>query len=101
MVPHLNAAAEEYGATCLGWGGEITLAGKRIAVVHGHLTMDLKPLLEAEPDYLLSGHAHYPQDWREGKTRRINPGALYLAEEYTVALLDVVTDELRFVTIED
>lgn len=101
MVPYLQAAAEEFSSTCLGWGGEIELAGKRIAVVHGHLRMDLKPLLEAEPDYLFSGHAHYRQDWREGKTRRINPGALFRAEEFTLALLDLANDELRFLSIDD
>src|SRR5690606_830050 len=56
-VPYLKAAALEHGAVCLGWGGEVTLAGKRIAIVHGHLTFDLRPLLRAEPDYLLSGHS--------------------------------------------
>ena len=101
MVPHLKDAAAGHGATCLGWGGEMILAGKRIAVVHGHLTMDLKPLLEAEPDYLLSGQAHYPQDFRQGATRRINPGTLFRAEEFTVALLDLAQDELRFVAIAD
>ena len=41
-VPYLKAAAEDHGAVCLGWGGEITLAGRRLAVVHGHLTFDLR-----------------------------------------------------------
>src|SRR5689334_347842 len=36
-VRRLERAAEQTGAVCLGWGGEIELAGKRIGVVHGHM----------------------------------------------------------------
>lgn len=100
-VPYLTQAAAEYNATCLGWGGEITLAGKRIAVVHGHLTFDLKPLLESQPDYLFSGHSHIAGDWLQGTTRRINPGALHRADEFSVALLDLHSEELQFLTIND
>jgi putative phosphoesterase len=98
-VPYLRAAALEQGATCLGWGGEIELAGKRIAVVHGHLTFDLRPLLNAEPDYLLSGHSHIAGESIHGRTRRINPGALHRADRFSVALLDLNTDELQFLSI--
>jgi putative phosphoesterase len=98
-VPALRAAAKEYGAVCLGYGGEVTLAGKRVAVTHGHLTTDLRPLLAAEPDYLLTGHSHAMMDRRDGPTRRINPGALHRAAEFTVALLDLESDELRFLNV--
>ena len=96
VVPQLEAAAESVGATCLRWGGEFEVADKRIAVVHGHLTMDLHPLLTAQPDYLLSGHSHVTHDFRVGSTRRINPGALHRADNYSVAVLDVASDELAF-----
>ena len=101
MVPALRSAAEEYGATCLGWGGEFTVSQKRIAVVHGHLTRDLRPLLDSQPDYLLSGHSHIARDWREGPTRRINPGALFRAGEFSVVLLDVSADDVRFLSVRD
>lgn len=87
------------GAVCLGWGGEVVLAGRRVRVVHGHLHTDVRRLLATRPDYLLSGHSHIPGDRRDGPTRRINPGALDRADEYTVALLDLTTDELRFLTL--
>lgn len=99
-VPYLQSAAKDSGAICLGWGGEIKLAGKRIAIVHGHLTFDLRPLLDAEPDYLFSGHLHIAGDWMQRMTRRINPGALHRADKFTVGLLDLETDELRFLKIE-
>lgn len=101
MVPVLEQAAKDTNSCCLRWGGEITLAEKRIAVVHGHMTMDLRPLLQAQPDYLLTGHSHIARDWLEGSTRRINPGALHRTDQATVVLLDLVTDELQFISVCD
>jgi predicted phosphodiesterase len=98
-VPALLTAIAEVGGVCLEWGGEVKLAEKRIAIVHGHFHKDLRRLLAAGPDYLLSGHSHIAADSREGPTRRINPGALYRAAEFTVALLDLKTDALRFLTV--
>ena len=95
----LRSAAEQLQAVCLGWGGEVTLAGKRVAVVHGHLRSDLRPLVEAEPDYLLFGHFHMPGELQIGPTRRINPGALHRADEYTVAVLDLAVDAVEFLTV--
>lgn len=98
-IPHLRRAMAEVSGHCLEWGGEVTLADKRIAVTHGHLTREVRPLLENEPNYLLSGHSHQIHDFRAGPTRRINPGALHRAASYTVAILDLSNDELRFLTV--
>jgi predicted phosphodiesterase len=98
-VPLLKQAALESGATCLGWSGTIELAGKRIAVAHGHMTYDLCLALRDRPDYLLNGHWHIASDRREGLIRRINPGALHEADQFTVALLDLEADEVQFLTV--
>jgi putative phosphoesterase len=98
-VPALRRAIVNAGAVCLEWGGEVVLAGKRVAVVHGHMGTDVRRLFDTRPDYLLSGHSHTAADRRYGPTRRINPGALYRASEYTVALLDLETDELQFLNV--
>lgn len=34
----LRTSAARFGAICVGWGGVVELAGKRIAVAHGHLS---------------------------------------------------------------
>jgi uncharacterized protein len=99
LVPVLKEAARKTGATCLEWGGIFTIAKKRIAVVHGHLTMDLRPLLDAKPDYLFSGHSHIAGEWHDGPTRRVNPGALAEADGYSVALLNLDTDTVQFFSI--
>ena len=98
-VPYLRHAAENCGAVCLGWGAVIELSGKRIGVVHGHMRSDVQRVLADNPEYLLSGHAHYPVDRRDGPLRRINPGALHRAEKFTVALLNLETDELRVLEV--
>ena len=36
----------------------------------------------------------------DGAIRRINPGALHRADEFTVAVLDLETGELRFLRVE-
>jgi putative phosphoesterase len=94
-VPALQRAAAEFGPVCLGWGGVVELAGKRIGVAHGHMTTDVRRVLGERPDYLLSGHAHFPSDQLVGTVRRINPGGLHRADEFTVAVLDLATGELR------
>jgi uncharacterized protein len=97
--PALRQAIDEVKGVFLGWGGEVTLAGKRLAVTHGHLTREVHRLAHTQPDYLLFGHSHQPSDRREGSTRWINPGALQRARNYTVALLELETDVLKFLTV--
>lgn len=95
----LRRAAKDVKATCLEWGGGVELAGKRIAITHGHLTRDLRPLEANEPNYLFYGHSHIAADDRRDGIRRINPGALHRADRYSVAVLDLDTDRLRFLDV--
>lgn len=100
-VPALRQAAAEFGPVCLGWGGVIDLAGRRVGVTHGHMTTDVRRVLAESPDYLLSGHSHAASDCVTGMVRRINPGALHRAAEFTVALLDLATGELRVLQVTE
>lgn len=95
----IRTAISAIGGTCLEWGGEVALGGRRIAVTHGHLGKEVRRLVAAAPDFLLFGHSHVPTDDREGSTRWINPGALHRAEAWTVALLKLDTDDLEFLKI--
>jgi putative phosphoesterase len=98
-VPTLRKMMEEMGAICLSWGGVVELAGKRIGVTHGHMSTDVRRLLATQPHYLLSGHSHIASDRRDGAVRRINPGALDEADAFTVALLDLERDAVRFLPV--
>ncbi|MBL8795814.1 MAG: metallophosphoesterase family protein [Planctomycetia bacterium] len=97
--PMMRLAMKLNNGTSLEWGGEVELGGKRIAVTHGHLHKDVRRLLAAQPHYLLSGHSHIAADEMHDGVRRINPGALVRADRYTVALLDLATDDLKFLEV--
>ncbi len=88
--------------------------GVGVAVFHGHerpFTRLRRAL--AGPDeaqvraivgdarYVLYGHTHQAADERIGGLRLINPGALHRARIYSVATLDVQSDELRFWQVGD
>jgi putative phosphoesterase len=87
------------GVYYLGQGGVIELGGKRIGATHGHMRKDVNDVLAKAPDYLLTGHSHIAMDELQGTIRRINPGALYRAPRYSVAVLNLRTDELRFLAV--
>jgi uncharacterized protein len=98
-VPALKQAAIVHGATCLGWGGTVELVGRRIGLTHGHMRSDVQRTLADSPGFLFFGHSHFPSDETVGSTRRINPGALHRADEYTVALLDLDTGRLELLKL--
>ena len=96
----LEEYARTLGLDCRGAMADLQLDGKRLAVIHGDdFALRRKLLLEQKYDYLLLGHTHLRQDERSGKTRVINPGALYRAREKSVALLRTDTDMLRFFVV--
>ena len=95
----LRLAIEATGGQNLERGGILSLGSKRIVVTHGHLNGEFRRLLGESPDYLLFGHTHIPYDVREGSVRRINPGALHRAPEYTVAILDLERDVVEFLPV--
>jgi putative phosphoesterase len=77
---------------------ELTLAGKRIALLHGHRFAALEQAIASGAyDYVCTGHTHQARDERIGRTRVINPGAVYRATPPTVALLDLANDRLEFI----
>jgi len=78
----------------------LTLAGKYVAVYHGHEWRFAGATEDAALDYLFYGHTHQFADRRENGCHLINPGALYRARIHTVALLDIKTDALHFLELE-
>jgi predicted phosphodiesterase len=61
---------------------------------------EFRRIAEQRPDYLLFGHSHRTTDQRVGPTRMINPGALHRARTWTVALLDLESDVVKFLQID-
>lgn len=73
---------------------------KKFYVYHGTKKEKLGAAIKSNKyDYVLTGHTHIKRDERIGKTRVINPGALFRIYPYTIALLDADKDKIEFVKI--
>jgi hypothetical protein len=95
----LARAMTSSGGVCLGHGALVELGGCKIAVTHGDEPRRIRRLLAEDPDFLFFGHSHHPSDFQRGSTRWINPGALHRAAEWTVAVLDLDTGKLNWITV--
>jgi putative phosphoesterase len=96
----LRSKAAALNLECHGEFADLRLGGKRVGLLHGHDSRLFSRLAAGgEYDYLIHGHTHVREDTRAGKTRVINPGALHRARVKSVALLDLVKDELRFLEL--
>lgn len=79
--------------------GILAVDGRRIAFTHGHIAVLMEYALTEGVEYLLHGHTHEIRDERRGRTRIINPGALFRADRYTAAVLETATDDLTIIEI--
>jgi len=96
----LEQFAKNVDVVCGGKTAKLSFGGKRIIVTHGDDNRLMQQIVKDQMvDFLFVGHTHVPADHTVGKVRIINPGALYRAATKTVALLDLETDVLRFLTV--
>jgi uncharacterized protein len=65
------------------------------------MTIDVRRVLAAHPDYFLSGHSHFPSEQLVGSVRRIDPGALHRANEFTVAMLELGSGDLKVLHVTE
>ena len=79
--------------------GRIAAGPRTIAFTDGHLPGLMQEALDEGVSYLLHGHTHVVRDDRIGGTRVINPGALFRAARYTVAILDPEADRLEIIEV--
>ena len=79
--------------------GCLEITGKSIAYTHGHRGDLVQQAIAQGVDYLLHGHTHEIRNERFGRTRVINPGALFRAARYTAALLDPAADHVQFIDV--
>jgi putative phosphoesterase len=77
-------------------------ADKKFFVNHGtNPRVIAEAAASQQYDYVLHGHTHEMRNEMVGRTRIINPGALFSADSYTVAFLTVETGAVEFVEIPD
>ena len=80
---------------------EFEYKGKKFYVYHGTKINKLDSAIKSNKyDYVLTGHTHLKRDEKIGRTRIINPGALFRAFPYTIAFLDAENDKLEFVEVK-
>ena len=97
----LNKNAQALGFEEITDEKEFEYKSKKFYVYHGTDRGKLGSAIKSNKyDYVLTGHTHIKRDEKTGKTRIINPGALFRIKNYTIALLDELTDELRFAEIK-
>ena len=97
----LLAAMRRTGAVCCGEFGELELAGRKIAFLHG----DDKRRLEREAhsghyDLVGYGHTHKAESHRTGSTLVVNPGALHRAKTHTLAVYDAQQGGVEIIPLQ-
>ena len=100
-IPGLKKRLDEIKGHYFDNLGEVHLNDKQVAFTHGNDEMILSKLIDSKRfNYVFHGHTHMKRDERVGKTRVINPGALFMpVAEKTIALLDIEKDKLQFVEV--
>jgi len=98
--PTLRAAAAGCGATFHGAFGDLTIAGVRIALLHGD---DGRRLAETvaggEFALVCHGHTHVAVQKFAGSTLVLNPGALYRATPHTLAIVELPSLETQIISV--
>lgn len=78
----------------------VELADRSILVAHGHERGFDQFSRRSGVDYLFFGHTHRYEQFRDGKVVCVNPGALYRARVKTVALVNLATADVVFLTLD-
>ena len=79
----------------------VTVDSKLIHISHGNNVAEFRHALDsAKFDYIIKGHTHVFENYISQGTHIINPGALYAADEYTIAVLDLVNDTVEKIYID-
>jgi hypothetical protein len=100
-IPQLTRYAAALGFHVDHPAGSLDLpADRRLIFMHGHDPVAMRQALADGVTYLCHGHTHRAADQRRDRTRIINPGALFRAPVYSVAMLDTDADDLRFYQLD-
>lgn len=79
--------------------GLLTIDGARIAFMHGDDSAAFELQIAANVGWLFHGHSHLARDVVIRGTRVVNPGALYRAKPFSVALVTPAHGDVEFLTI--
>lgn len=86
----LQNAIQQAGLTCHGRFGSLELNGRKIAFLHSDDGKLFRETINSgDWDLVCYGHTHAAEAHREGNTLVLNPGALYRADPYSLAIVDL------------
>ena len=81
---------------------EFSLGGKRFALFHGHnVPLFRDAVSSGNFDYIIKGHTHFFENYVTNNCRIINPGALYRRDESSFVILDIESDKVEKIIIDD
>ena len=97
----LQRAVDAAGQHFHGRFGRVELAGRKIAIVHGDDSVALRGSINGgEFDLVCTGHTHVAEQYRQGQTLVLNPGAFYRAQPHTLAIVDLVKLEATHIRVD-
>ncbi len=98
--PELRRAIQAAGQTCHERFGELELAGRKVAFLHGD---DFRLLDETirngEYDLVCHGHTHLIRQERIGRTLVLNPGAIYRANPHSFAIVEMPAVDVTVIEV--
>lgn len=90
----------EAGQTNHGRFGQLELAGRRVAFLHGDDGRLLQETIRGGGwDLICHGHTHQAAQHRHGETLVLNPGALYRANPHSLAVVELPAVEAHVVNL--
>ena len=96
----LEFFAEMDGVNLMGRVAHLTLANRRIAVLHSDDEAHFEALVQSNSyDYVFHGHSHTCRNEQIEKTRIINPGAAGRGMHPSCAVVNLLDDDVTFFNI--
>lgn len=96
----LEQAIAAAGQFCHGRFGELELAGRKVAFLHGDDTSRLRETISSGSwDLVCHGHTHVASRQQRGSTLVLNPGALYRANPHSLAIVELPELAVTAITV--
>jgi putative phosphoesterase len=100
-VEDLNAESQRLGFGSIEESYVFEAGDKKIIVFHGYNVPQFRmALASGEYSYIIKGHTHFFENYVSNRSRVINPGSLYGADEFSVAILDTESGRVQRIVVE-
>lgn len=101
-IEDLNAESERLGFGPIEYYSAFEAGGRQFIMFHGNnVPLFREAVASGKYDYIIKGHTHFFENYLSNSARVINPGSLYGANEFSIAILDVETDRVEMIRISE